>query len=68
MPSHIRPILHGKRILLWKHLLKQHGYDDLEVVDGVVRGVNLIGSVGQIPSMTASFKPATRSVHDLKAS
>lgn len=41
-------------------------HDDLAVVDEMVKGVDLVGSVGQVPSMTSAFKPATKPVQELK--
>ena len=66
MPSSARAILKGKRILLWKKLLELHGYDDLGVADEMLNGVDLLSPVGQVPSMTPMFKPATRSITELK--
>ena len=66
LPDHARVILQGKRILLWKTLLERYNYDDMEVVDELLKGVDLVGPVGQVPSMTSAFKPATKSVGELK--
>jgi hypothetical protein len=66
LPEHARPILRGKRILLWKTLLERHGYDDMGVVDELVKGADLVGSVGHVPSLTSTFKPATKSLSKLK--
>ena len=66
MPEHAQSILQGKRILLWKKLLERYGYDDLEVVDEMLTGVDLLSPVGQIPSMTSTFKPAIKSIVELK--
>ena len=68
LPDHARVILQGKRILLWKTLLERYNYDDMEVVDELLKGVDLVGSVGRVPSMTSAFKPATKSVGELKES
>jgi len=31
LPKHAKPIMKGKRILLWKHLLEQHGMMTLQL-------------------------------------
>ena len=48
--------------------MERYNYDDMEVVDELLKGVDLVGSVGRVPSMTSAFKPATKSVGELKES
>ncbi|CAE7480278.1 unnamed protein product [Symbiodinium necroappetens] len=43
-PDWMQEILRGKRILLFRHLLQQHGYDDMEVVDLLSDGSHLVGA------------------------
>ena len=44
MPSYMRKVMVGKKILLYEALLKQYGYDDLDVVKFLRMGVDLTGS------------------------
>ena len=39
-------VVHDKKMLLWKALLQDEGYDDLAVVDFLTRGVPLVGAHG----------------------
>ena len=43
-PDWMQEVLRGKRILLFRHLLQQHGYDDMEVVDLLSDGSHLVGA------------------------
>lgn len=43
LPKHMQEVLTGKRILLWESLLKETGYQDLEVVNFMKQGVDLVG-------------------------
>ena len=44
MPKGVQMVLRGKRILLWKQLLEETGFPDLQIVDEVVEGLKLVGS------------------------
>ena len=56
LAPHLRPILKGKRLVLWKQILMEMGYADAGVLDEVADGFALSGW------MTASkiFKPFVR--------
>lgn len=43
LPKHMQEVLTGKRIHLWESLLKETGYQDLEVVNFMKQGVDLVG-------------------------
>ena len=68
MPRHAQGIMAPKRILLWQALLQKFGYPDMEVVSEVVDGVTLLGTVGSVAAFAQTFKPAQRSVQELRES
>ena len=56
LPPHLRGILEGKRLLLWREILVDLGYPDVAVVDDMCQGFKL---TGWAPS-TGVFKPNVR--------
>lgn len=66
LPQHGQAILAPKRILLWQTLLKEYGYHDLGVVNEVIEGTQLVGIVDRVPAFAPTFKPAQRSIPNLK--
>ena len=61
LPVHMREVLEGKRVLLWEALLRQHGYQDLAVVDFMKSGVDLVGKHVPSPLMPEQMVRATTS-------
>lgn len=43
MPSSLAKVLAGKRLLLWRELLGEYNYDDMEVYNFMESGVKLTG-------------------------
>ena len=43
LPDHLKRILEGKRLLLWKEILMDLGYPDASVVDDMISGFALTG-------------------------
>ena len=56
LPDHLKKILGGKRLLLWKEILLDLGYPDASVVDDMVSGFAL---TGWAPT-TGIFRPDVR--------
>ena len=66
MHPDIAKVLKGKRILLWKKLLEESGYEDLEVVDETIEGFSLVGAATVSKAYPLGPMPAQRSVDQLK--
>ena len=66
LPSHVRHILKGKRLLLWKEMIQAYGLPDSDLIEDMMRGFNLSG---WMPA-SGSFPPASKrpefSVESLK--
>ena len=43
MPEHLRLIMKGKRLLLWKEILTDLRYPDVAIIDEAINGFNLTG-------------------------
>ena len=43
LPSHLEEVLEGKRLLLFEKLLRRYSFPDLDVVDFMKNGVNVVG-------------------------
>eukprot|EP00435_Cladocopium_sp_Y103_P039415 s2955_g10.t1 len=56
MPAHLKNILDGKRLLLWKEILQDLNYPDVAVVDDIISGFAL---TGWAPT-TGIFRPDVR--------
>ena len=67
MPKHLARLLEPKRLLLWKEMLEDLGYDDLDVVNEVVEGTDLLGEVPLTGIFPQQFKAATTTVAQLKS-
>ena len=46
-PEHLRELLSGKRLLLWRELLQEIGYPDIAIIDEVEQGLPLTGWMAQ---------------------
>ncbi|CAE7725562.1 unnamed protein product [Symbiodinium sp. CCMP2592] len=59
-------VVAGKRLLLWKHLLEQNGFDDMQVCDFMMSGVPIVGQSACPQPFNRKIVPATMSEQDLK--
>ena len=66
MHPDIAKVLKGKRILLWRKLLEEACYEDLEVVDETIEGFSLVGAATVSKSYPLGPAPAQQSVDQLK--
>ena len=65
-PKWMQKILEGKRILLLKHMLELHKYDDMGVVDLVSEGTHLVGAAPKPDCFEARVKLAKLSAVALR--
>ena len=65
MTPHRRKILDSKRILLFKEMLEEIKYDDVEVVQEIIEGATLTGDIQVTGVLDAKFKPARIDVSEL---
>lgn len=67
LPKCLEKVLGGKNLLLWRDLLAKYQYDDMGVVDFMLKGVPLVG-VHDTPSCYPELlKPATMTEEDLRS-
>ncbi len=59
LPKHCAEILKGKRLLLWRSMLKSLNYDDVPIVDRVISGTELVGPTDDVAIFPTSFRPAS---------
>ena len=67
LQKHLSSILAPKRILLWEEMLREAKYPDMGVVNELLHGTELVGSVPASGIFEAKFKPADMSVEQLQA-
>ena len=67
LQEHLSRILAPKRILLWEEMLREANYPDMGVVNELLHGTELVGSVPASGIFEAKFKPADMSVEQLQA-
>ena len=67
LPEHLRSILDGKGLLVWREILQDLGYKDLGVVEEVARGTELLGQVPLTGVFEQSFKPAVATPEQVQA-
>ena len=65
MPSEMRRILEPKKLLLWEAILKDSGYSDPDVVNEVICGFDLTGTVPDSGVFHVQFRPAKLTVEQL---
>ena len=65
-PEWMQKILEGKRILLLKHMLEQHQYNDMGVVDLVSEGTHLVGAAPKPDCFEARVRLAKLSAAALR--
>ena len=58
LSPHARVVLKGKSIVLFRHLLKEQGFQDMEVCD-LLQGVNLVGEASKSPLFGEKVVQAT---------
>ena len=68
MPESLQKVLAGKRLLLWKSLLEKYGYDDMNVVPFMMKGVELVGVHNAPSCYPPLLKPASLTLEDLQSS
>ena len=66
LPVHLKKVLEGKRILLWKEVLEQLGYPDAKIMDEVVKGFPLTGWAEQSGVFMPDVRPPEMDVMQLK--
>ncbi|CAE7029847.1 unnamed protein product [Symbiodinium sp. CCMP2592] len=59
-------VVAGKRLLLWKHLLEQNNFDDMQVCDFMMSGVPIVGQSACPQPFSRKIVPATMTEQDLK--
>ena len=66
-PAHLRQLLAGKRILLWKEILAEIGYPDTAILDEVESGLPLTGWMTPSQVFQQRARPPTMSVSTVLA-
>lgn len=66
LPESVEKVVGGKRILLWKRLLEQNGYDDMGVVKFMTEGMPLVGSHDHPSCYPLKLKTALMSEEELR--
>ncbi|CAE7231137.1 unnamed protein product [Symbiodinium sp. CCMP2592] len=66
-PHHIQALLKGKRILLWKELLREIGYPDVKILDEVEQGLPLTGWMAESQVFASNPRAPTMSVETVVA-
>ena len=65
-PDCLRKVLEGKRLLLWRELLRKYQYDDMGVIDFMLKGVPLVGAHDAPSCYPELLKPASMTQSDLE--
>ena len=65
--QHVRSVLKGKRLLIWRELMVETGYPDLEIFEEVTEGIKLVGPAHASQAFPAGMTPAQQSVGQLEA-
>ena len=68
MPKHLSKILAQKNLILWKEMLIDSGYPDVDIFSEVSEGTELVGSAASSGVFDKKFRPADMSVHELCSS
>ena len=63
----VRSVLQGKRLLIWRELMVEAGYPDLEIFDEVTEGIKLVGPAHEPQAFLAGMTPAQPSVSQLRS-
>ncbi len=67
LDSQVRAVLKDKKILLWKELLVETEFADLDIVDEVLGGIKLVGTASTSNEFPAGFTAAQQSVKQLQS-
>ncbi len=65
LPAHVRSLLKNNRLLLFKSMLAEMSYVDVEIADLLVRGGNLVGPIPEGNVFPKHFRPNLHSVEQL---
>ena len=65
LSTHVRSILKDKRLLLFKSMLTEMHYEDVEIADLLVKGGNLVGPIQEGNVFPKHFRPNIHSVEQL---
>ena len=65
LPEHVRKILCPKRLLLWKEILQELGYEDMAVFEEISSGTKLAGEVPACGIFEKKFKSADLTIDQL---
>ena len=68
LPASVERVVYDKKIILWKSLLQECGYDDMEAVDFMTKGVPLVGTHHHPSCYAVKIKPATLTEGELRES
>ena len=66
MPDHVRDLVGGKRLLLWKEILADCNYPDTSLIDEMAAGFRLSGWMGKSNVFKARAKRPSMSLSTLK--
>ena len=66
LPDHLRSVLGGKRILLWKEILEDLGYADAKIMDEVIQGFPMTGWAKESGVFQPDVRPPELTVKQLK--
>ena len=67
LPTHLKQILKGKQLLLFKEILALHKYPDVQIIDDIIRGADIVGKTPSCPIYQKCLVPATLSTEELKS-
>ena len=68
LPVCLGKVLKDKNLLVWQNLLQKYGYDDMAVVDFMLKGVPLVGCHDTPACYPELLKPASLTQEDLESS
>ena len=66
LPEHLKPLLSGKRLLLWKEILQELQYSDFSVVDDICNGFPLTGWAKKTDVFESCVRRPEHSLEQLK--
>jgi hypothetical protein len=66
MPDHVRDLVGGKRLLLWKEILADYNYPDTSLIDEMAAGFRLSGWMGKSNVFKARAKRPSMPLSTLK--
>ena len=66
-PDCLKKVLEGKKLLLWRELLRKYHYDDMGVIDFMCKGVPLVGAHDAPSCYPELLKPASMTQSDLES-